>query len=395
MKFANAASTAATFPDALREAVAGLRADLDGAAPHVVFAFASPHHGLHFDALPAAVSEAFPGACVVGCSGGGVVGGGHEVEGSAGLSLTAAVLPDVGVTPFAIAADTWSEPVEAADLREAVGVDADLRPTLLVFADPHSTPGQRLVRALDAAYPDGTILGGIASGGGEAGQNALFLGDRALHRGVVGVALYGGLEVDTIVAQGCRPVGDVFRVTDVAEHVLLGLDDDRAYDRLKGVFDALDPQTRFLFQRAPMVGVAADPQADRLLHGDFLLRQVLGVDVRRGAVAIGHHAEAGDRVRFHVRDRATSVQDLHDLAGRWSRGLRGERPAGALMFSCLGRGRGFYGEADVDHRIVDEHTGGVPVGGFFCNGEIGPVRGRTHLHGYTASIALFRPSIWS
>jgi small ligand-binding sensory domain FIST len=96
----------------------------------------------------------------------------------------------------------------------------------------------------------------------------------------------------------------------------------------------------------------------------------------------------GSVVQFHLRDAQTSADDL---AAHLRERAREPRPAGALLFSCLGRGRHLYGAPDHDSSVFAARYGGVPLGGFFCNGEIGPVHGRTFLHGYTSSFGLFGP----
>jgi small ligand-binding sensory domain FIST len=100
--------------------------------------------------------------------------------------------------------------------------------------------------------------------------------------------------------------------------------------------------------------------------------------------------QEGMRVRFHLRDAETSAEDLHTMLKGYEK-TSPETLSGALLFSCLGRGEGLYGLPNFDSGVFREHLGDVPVGGFFCNGEIGPVGGNTFLHGYTSSFGLFRP----
>jgi small ligand-binding sensory domain FIST len=126
------------------------------------------------------------------------------------------------------------------------------------------------------------------------------------------------------------------------------------------------------------------------LVGDFLIRNLIGVDPHRGAIAVGENLQEGMRVRFHLRDARTSAEDLHAMLKSYEKALPGN-VSGALLFSCLGRGEGLYGRPNFDTGVFREHLGDVPVGGFFCNGEIGPVGGATFLHGYTSSFGLFRP----
>ncbi len=123
--------------------------------------------------------------------------------------------------------------------------------------------------------------------------------------------------------------------------------------------------------------------------GDFLIRNLVGIDPKSGAVAVGEYLHEGMRVRFHLRDANTSAEDLHAVLT----GYESEKDtvSGALLFSCLGRGEHLYGRPNVDTGVFKQHLGDVPVGGFFCNGEIGPVGGTTFLHGYTSSFGLFRP----
>jgi small ligand-binding sensory domain FIST len=96
-------------------------------------------------------------------------------------------------------------------------------------------------------------------------------------------------------------------------------------------------------------------------------------------------------VRLHVRDAASADVDLRQVLDRERVRIGGLPPAGALMFTCNGRGRGMFGEADHDALTADAALAGAPVAGFFAAGEIGPVGGRAHLHGFTATLAVFGP----
>ena len=125
--------------------------------------------------------------------------------------------------------------------------------------------------------------------------------------------------------------------------------------------------------------------------GDFLIRNIIGMDPKSGAIGIGERLREGQIVQFHLRDAQTSAEDLTGLVNQYRDGQRGTRVAGGLLFSCLGRGMYLYGQPDHDTGIFRDALGEIPLGGFFCNGEIGPVQGATYLHGYTSSFGLFRP----
>ncbi|MGB6166651.1 MAG: FIST C-terminal domain-containing protein, partial [Geitlerinemataceae cyanobacterium] len=119
-------------------------------------------------------------------------------------------------------------------------------------------------------------------------------------------------------------------------------------------------------------------------------RNLIGVDPRMGAIAIGDRVRPGQRIQFHLRDAQTSAEDLEVLLQKYQNSHDGTATAGALMFACLGRGEGLYGEPDFDSRLFQKHLKDVSLSGFFCNGEIGPVGGTTFLHGYTSVFGICR-----
>jgi small ligand-binding sensory domain FIST len=174
-------------------------------------------------------------------------------------------------------------------------------------------------------------------------------------------------------------------VTRAERNVLLELAGSPAYARLVEIVTALPPAEQELAARGLQLGIAIDEYAEEHGRGDFLIRGVVGVDDQTGGVAVGDVVEVGQTVRFQVRDAAGAGEDLTELLGG------AEHPArGALVFSCNGRGTTMFPSADHDVRAVQSALGAEGVAGFFAAGEIGPVGGRNHLHGFTASVLAFR-----
>ncbi|MCC6848874.1 MAG: FIST C-terminal domain-containing protein [Deltaproteobacteria bacterium] len=389
MRWISAVSTATPLEAAVREAADAVAAGLDGATPDLVAAFVSEHHQREYERLPALVRAALAPRFALGCSAGGVIGGGRELERQAGVSLTAAVLPGVDVRPFHLESDAQPSRAAAADAWErATGVAAARRPAFVLLPDPFTFDAETLVAGLDAAYPASPKIGGLASGGREPGANALYLGDAVHRSGAVGIALAGNLELDTVVAQGCRPIGEPMFVTRADQNVLHALDGKPALAVLQQLVAEADARDRQLFASSLFLGVVMQEQ-EAYRQGDFLIRNLLGIDGKSGAIAVGAALRTGMVVQFHLRDAATSAQDLDAVLSRYGEDPH-ERPAGSLIFSCLGRGEQLYGTPDHDTRTFQRHLGRVPLGGFFCNGEIGPVHGRTFLHGYTSAFGVFR-----
>ena len=374
MRWSSAASTVARLEAAVDEAAAAVRAGLEGTPPDLVLAFVSPHHESRYERLPALVRGALGDGTLVGCSAGGVIGGGHELEDQPGLALSAAVLPDVRCTSFHLD-EPALPPLAVAET-----------PSFLLLPDPFTFDVDDLLHRLDTAHPGATVVGGLASGGRAPGANVLYLDDAVHRRGLVGVAVSGNVAVDTIVAQGCRPIGDPMFVTRSERNVIHELDGQRAGAVLQELYARTSAEDQQLFRHSLHIGIVMREDRQEYGHGDFLIRNVMGIDGKSGALVVGALVRDGMVVQFHLRDARTSAADLEELLGRY----RGH-PYGSLLFSCLGRGRHLYGETDHDTNDFRRHLGEVPLGGFFCNGEIGPVHGTTFLHGYTSAFGLFRP----
>ena len=262
---------------------------------------------------------------------------------------------------------------------------------MLLLADPFTFPTGSLIRGLDYAYPTSTKIGGLASGANRPGQNVLLLSDQAHFSGAIGIALQGNVALEPIVAQGCRPIGPIMCITNCNQNILNELDGQPALEVLQAVYRTLPQEDRSLATHSLFLGIAMDTFSESLGAGNFLVRNLLGLDPSTGAIGIGETLQEGQLVRFHLRDRHTSREELVALLEPY-RGYYRENPnSGCLLFSCLGRGQGLYGVPNHDSDVFAQHLGNVPLTGFFCNGEIGPVGTETFLHGYTSSFGIFHP----
>ena len=393
MRWSSAVSDSPSLSDAVSECAERIQDELGEAAPDLTVAFVSAHHASSYETLPELVHRHLGDSTLIGCSGGGVIGAGQEVEHRPGFAISVAQLPDVDLVTFHIENNDLPDGDAAPDKWEAlVKTPASDNPHFLLLADPFSFEADKLLRGLDYAYPRSVKIGGLASGAqGQGDRNALYLGDSVFSTGSVGVSMQGAIAVDTIVAQGCRPIGETMQITACNQNILMGLDGCNPMEVLRQVFEGLTERDQQLFQRALHIGVVMDELNDTPQLGDFLIRNLIGVDHQSGAVSIGETLKEGQTVQFHLRDAETSAQDLDGLLTRYA----GEHPiyeeTGALLFSCLGRGSHLYGRADHDTDMFRERVSAMPLTGFFCNGEIGQVAGTTFLHGYTSSFGIFRP----
>ena len=392
VKWISTLSDAATLPQALEDVVSSAEQSLQGRRPDLCLVFISNHFLSSYETVVPFLRERLGPRVILGCSGGGVVGRGQEIEHRPALSITLAKLPDVTITPFRVADS--SLPGLDASPREwyhLMGVPSHEQPSFIVLADPYSIRIENLLMGMDYAYPKSVKVGGLASGATQPGENALYLNSVCYRSGAVGVALSGNVALDVLVAQGCRPIGQPMRVTKCDRNILMELDGQSPLLILRDLFLKLGARDQNLLQHALFLGLVMDPMKSHFTHGDFLIRNIVGLDTEKGILAIGAHLREGQMVQFHLRDAQTSADDLQETLTLYAARGGKDQLSGALLFSCLGRGEFLYGQASHDSELFQRKLGQVPVSGFFCNGEIGPVGGTTYLHGYTSCFALFRP----
>ena len=350
---------------------------LDGDDPDLLVCFVSPHFVGAFDDLAHALRNLVEPRVLIGATAVSIIGDAREVEHSPAVSLFAACLPEATLTPVAL------EVTDTPDGPAVVGwPDLDDTPgTLVLLADPFSFPVDGLLQRLDEDRPGLTVVGGLASAANHAGGNRLLLDDCVIETGAVGVFL-DGVTVRTVVAQGCRPIGRPLVVTKSERNFVEELAGAPALERLQEVASEVTDAERELLRSGLHLGIVVDEHRHDFGRGDFLVRNVLGADRESGAVAVGERVRVGQTVQFHVRDAAAADEDLREL-------LAGQTAAGALLFTCNGRGEHLFGTPDHDAGLVEALLGPIPAAGAFCAGEIGPVGGRNFLHGFTASVALF------
>jgi small ligand-binding sensory domain FIST len=412
MQWVNALSTRPSLEAAVAEVVQRAQEALNYAPVDLGLIFISAAFASEYSRLMPLLEEKLPGVPLIGCSGGGVVGMGHggdvrEIEDEAALSLTLASLPGVKVQAFHLEAedlpDLDAPPHAWVDV---VGADPAAAPQFILLADPFTSRLNDLLQGLDFAYGGAAKVGGLASTG-RAGshQTSLFCNYRLYREGAVGVALSGEIVLETIVAQGCRPIGAPFQVRESERNILVALEPQAVNEvgevctiasshtplqLLQELVQELDESDRQLAQTSLFVGIAQSEFKLKLDPGDFLIRQLIGVDPKTGALAIGDRVRPGQRIQFHLRDAKASALDLETLLKyHRNQSLGRSAPMGALLFSCLGRGESLYNQPDFDSTLFREYVN-VPVGGFFCNGEIGPVGTSTFLHGFTSVFGIFR-----
>jgi len=370
----------------------GISADLVEAAERAVAAALAPLHGRRPDLAlvfvagddTAAAGEralALTGAvATLGCSAEGVLGAGTGVEGVSAVSVWVGVLPGASLRTFHLEVMPSEGRAAVIGLPEVSSRGDELA---ILLADPYSFPVDGFVAQAADALPGLPFVGGVAHGPAGPGSTCLWVDGRTVDRGAVGV-LVEGASARPLVSQGCRPVGPPMTITAAAGNRIVGLAGLPAFEKVRQVLSSLPVPEQAMASAGLHLGIAADEYAE---DHDFLVRGILGAEGE--SLVVGGLVEAGQTVQLQVRDSEAADGDLRAALAR----CPGQPGSGALLFSCNGRGSALFGPSfgGASHDVVAVRDGlaADAVAGFFAGGEIGPVAGRSHLHGFTASMVIF------
>lgn len=386
VKFAESLSTATDRSRLAAEMVAGVQ-NQGVSSPNVAFLFFTAALREHVPELAAEIRETLQPEVLLGVSAESVVGGGQEVERAPAAALLAGELPGVTLRPFHIGAQEWQTLLSDDErLQQRIGAGAEHRGQV-VLGDPFTTPVDELLPRLDSLFNTPTC-GGMASAGQFPGSNLLLLNDRIYTDGAVGLGIGGSVRLEAVVSQGCRPIGEPLVVTRADQNTILEFGRRPALEVAQEMLNRLPEAEKQLIRNNLFVGVVINEYQSEFRRGDFLVRHLMGGDPKTGAVVVGDLVRPGQTVQFHIRDTVSAHEDLVELL----RARETEGAAGGLLFSCNGRGTRMFPEPHHDAQTTREHLPGLPLAGFFAMGELGPIGGKSFIHGHTASLLLFRPA---
>jgi small ligand-binding sensory domain FIST len=363
------------FSEASAEAAKELGAPCD-----LAIAFAASPHVARGKWILSAVHERLRPANLLGCAAGGVLAGGQEIEEGPGAVVWALSAPGAEIATHHLTAERSGDDVLMT------GVPDDPGDAILVMADPYSFPTEALLAELNESHPGVPALGGLASAA-VGGRGVLLRDGDVCSEGAVACTLRG-VPLLPCVSQGAAPVGPEMRITAAEGNLVRELAGKPAIHRLTEAIAALPEQEQELARGGVMLGIVIDENKPEFERGDFLVRPIIGAEQSSGTIAVGERVRMGQTVRLHVRDAVSADEDLREALRRQSDALGSAGAAGALLFTCNGRGSHMFSVPDHDAAAIEAALA-VPAGGFFCAGEIGPVGGRNFLHGFTATMAVF------
>ena len=389
MSWASAIGLDARLEAAIADAAEQLEGESGGSRHDLAIAFVSAAYGADVEKLPQLLRPVVGDGLLIGCNAGGLIGGGSEEEEEPGIALLCGRIPEAVLACQHLEQATL--PAVAAP-REKWWRLLDLGPeseaSFVLLADPTTLDAEACARGIDRAFPGSTVIGGLTSGMLEPGTARLLSGGEVHRSGGTLLALSGNVVIDSVLAQGCRPIGDPLFVTACENNLVSELDGRRPKEILTALFSELGEEDRSRFGDALCIGLALPGPRQTIGAGDFLIRNVLGLDPESGALWIGARVVPNAIVQFHLRDGKAASDELEQ---RLTASLTGRAaPTAAILFACVGRGRNMFGVSGHDsgtlRRMVD-----IPVAGMFSAGEIAPVQGATFVHGYSSVFGLIRP----
>lgn len=387
MPFAAAVSEKGSFNAAIQEAVQTVAGEL-GRTPDLTCVFVTHHFAPDFPLIASSIRNRLGGGLLLGCTGETVVGGSREHESGPALCIWSGVLPGSDLRPFELEFAETPDGFLCDGLPDDLGASAADTRAILLLGEPYSSVPQSALDLLADELPDVPVIGGMASGG-NPGENRLFLNDREIDQGAIGVVIRGGPKVRTVVSQGCRPIGAPFVVTKADRNVVYELGGASPMQRLQELYQLLPARDQELLdEKGVHIGIALNEYQETFHRGDFLILNVVGVDKKSGALKAGGLIRVGQTVQFQLRDHETADADLKRLLERYT-SEHPRLPAAGLLFSCNGRGTRMFPELNHDASLIQKHLGPLPLAGIFAQGELGPVGDKNYIHGFTASIALF------
>ena len=322
---------------------------------------------------------------IVGCSGTGVLTEKGEIEGQAGLVVMVIASDRIQGEPFLVPGSGGSEQVVDPIAR---GLRAGEDSLVAIFPDPHQSQPGEVLQAIRQGFGDLPVVGAGCSENGTRGKTFQLEGERIVSGALSGLTLSGSFTTSIEVTQGCQPISEPMVITKARENFIFEIDHRPAVEVFTGVIkgplrEDLRRALAYVF-----VGLPSGPEGSTIHPGQYLVRNIIGLDEEKGILAVGEKVREGEPVIFTLREAQRARQDLEQMLQRQVDKLDGKTPQFGLYFNCCARGTSLYGFPGMDTAYIHRSLGDFPLIGFFGSYELGPVGRINQLLTYTGVLAL-------
>ncbi|HEX9454088.1 MAG TPA: FIST N-terminal domain-containing protein [Candidatus Binatia bacterium] len=380
----NSSSTAV----AAEEAVAQALAQAGSARADCVVAFFSAEHAASGDELAATIRRAAGTDRIAGCSAVGVLTSNGEVEGGHGLAVLALCAEQLQCQPLLFKPLREHEIDIGVELARVAAPSEASGTLLALFPDTYSGQPQRLLESLHDERGFTPVVGAGASENGAAQATYQLGPGGVVSDAVAGIHLAGSFQTSIEITQGCQPITPPLVITRSERNLIYEINERPALEVFAGLLKG--PLAEDL-RRALMVlfvGLPADRLINSVAPGQYLVRNIIGIDPNKGVLGVAEEVTEGESMIFVMRDGERARDDLNQMLQRQSANLGGRKPAFGFYFNCCARGSSLYGIPGIDTAYIKQALGDFPLIGMFGGYELAPLGRANHLFAYTGVLAL-------
>jgi len=325
---------------------------------------------------------------ILGCSGVGVLTGEGEIEGKSGLAVLVLSSNELDTHPFLFHPLRDREQEIGAEIARQVGRRLEKDALLVLLPDAYNGQPRRLFESIEEQHGFLPLVGAGCSENGAHGRTYQLYGETITTNAVSGLALTGSYKSFIDITQGCQPVTEPLVITKAQGNLILEINNRPAFETfakvIKGpLLEDLRRALAFVF-----AGLPSEPQRNSVAPGEYLVRNIVGIDPQQGILAVAEEVFEGERMVFTLRDSQRAREDLNQMLQRQVANLRGKPPRLGFYFNCCARGTSLYGISGIDTAYIRLALGDFPLIGFFGNFELGPLGKKNHLLAYTGVLVL-------
>jgi small ligand-binding sensory domain FIST len=381
-------SSIATTEQAAEQAAAAAMSQAGISRADAVVVFFTAEHAPNSQILLSTLSRVTGSDRIVGSSAAGVLTSAGEIEGEHGVAVLVFSSAEIQTHPFLFQPLRERDQEIGGKIAQTLAAGPGRASLLTLFPDTYNGQPQQLLNSLADKTHFVPVVGAGSSEAGMAQATYQVCGDNCASNSVAGLQLRGSFQALVDITQGCQPITDPMIITKAEKNLIFEIDNRPALEvfskLLKGpLAEDLRRALMFIF-----VGLPADPAQRTVEPGEYLVRNIVGLDPVKGIVGIAAEVKEGQSMIFTLRDGQRAREDLNQMLQRQVQKLEGRRPTFGFYFNCCARGSSLYGMPGIDTAYIGQTLGDFPLIGMFGGYELAPLGSKNHLFAYTGVLAL-------
>ena len=325
---------------------------------------------------------------IVGSSGAGVLTGEGETEGVRGLAVLVVSSPEIRGNPFLFQPVRGRDKEVGDQIALLIGSPAKENSHLILFPDSYNSRPDGLFAALENRIGFVPVVGAGSSENGTMGATYQFSGEQVTTNGVAGLHVSGLFRSAIEFTQGCQPITAPMVITKAERNLVYEIDHRPAFEVFSQFLKGPLSEDLRRALTVVFVGLPADRNQRHLTPGNYLVRNIIGLDPAQGILGVSEEVREGLPIVFTIRDSQRAREDLNQMLQRQARNLEGRSPAFGFYFNCCARGSSLYGMPGLDTAYIRQSLGQFPLIGLFGGFELAPLDQKNHLLAYTGVLVL-------